>query len=81
MHCYCSRISTPSTASSTIFNTQINKYDCGKRSDVALAFSMRRAKINHDSEYCTRLNRFFDSTLGVCNFSLSANNKSASDFS
>lgn len=79
-HCQCSSISTPPTAESTVFATQISRFDNQGISNLALAFSVRRADIVPDGAYLTCENRVSNLSPAFCNALFNASIKSASDF-
>lgn len=77
-HFYCSRISTFIIALFIVFVAWINKFDYWENNIVALAFFIKRAKINFDNVYSTWLNQTFASIPTFYNTLLNANIKSAS---
>lgn len=79
--CHCLRISTSTIVSSIVFAVQISRFNYWRRSIVASAFSVKRAKMDLDGVYCIRLNRIFGSTPALCNALLSTNIRLASNLS
>ena len=77
--CHCSGTSTPITASSIAFATRIIIFVYWGNSIVASACSLRRAEIDHNDAYFTRINRIFGSTPAFYKALLSARIISTSD--